>query len=159
MIEVDVRSIALFFFYALMDEHKAIEAASGAVQLCKEKVSQQSGISSSAALVWSTHSVWQKFRQRYEKGKHHYSPETGWIFPEEIDLGPWKEFQKISPEEEFLAMIWSQILKISDEDVAVGLGISVGTLRYRVGKGLKRLGSLTKPMKVKNPTILEMFRP
>lgn len=150
MIEVDARSIALFFFFALLDEHRAIEATSEAIQNCKDRLSKNPQLKPTVALVAATRQVWEKNSGRFARGKHNYSLESGWLLPEGLDMGPWKEFQKTAQEDEFLAMIWSQILKLQDEDISLGLGISVGTLRYRTGRALRRLGMLTNPVSTKS---------
>jgi hypothetical protein len=149
MTEVDVRSTALFFFYAFLDEQKAIEAASQAVQVHKNKIYKNPETKPAIALVAATYEVWMKNSSFFVRGKHNYSPETGWQLPHGLDMGPWREFQKSAPEDEFLSLIWSQVLNISDEDIALGLGISVGTLRYRTGRALRRLGTLTNPVSTK----------
>jgi len=66
--------------------------------------------------------------------------------PEGLDLGPWREFQKSSSEDELLSVIWSKILKIDDDDISEGLGITQGTIRYRLGRALRKLGSMTQGM-------------
>lgn len=158
MIEVDARSIALFFFFALLDEQRAIEATSKAIQNCKDRLSKNPHLKPTVALVAATNHIWEKNSGRFSRGKHNYSSESGWLLPKDLDMGPWKEFQKSAQEDEFLAMIWSQILKLSDEDISLGLGISVGTLRYRTGRALRRLGTLTNPVFVKGPSPLGIVR-
>lgn len=158
MIEVDVRSIALFFFYAFLDERKAIEATSEAIQNFKDRISKNPELKPTVALISATQAIWKKHSGHFNRGKHNYSPESGWILPSDLDMGPWKEFQKTAQEDELLAMIWSQILQLSDSDIAMGLGISIGTLRYRTGRALRRLGTLTNPVFVKGPTTLGIIR-
>lgn len=160
MIEVDVKSIALFFFYALLDEQRAVEATSDAVADAKNRISKNPQMKTSVALVTATNHIWKKNAGRFLRGRPNFSRESGWLLPEGLDMGPWKEFQKTAQEDEFLALIWSKILKISDEDISLGLGISVGTLRYRTGRALRRLGMLTNPVSTKgsSPTMLGIVR-
>ncbi|MNT80198.1 hypothetical protein D3C72_2196280 [compost metagenome] len=72
--------------------------------------------------------------------------ESGWLIPEGVDLGPWREFQKTASEDELLTVIWSKILKLSDHEISEGLGITQGTIRYRLGRALRKLGSMTQGM-------------
>jgi hypothetical protein len=146
MVEVDAKSISLFFFFALLDEMRAIEATTAAIKNYKERVSKNPELKAPVAIVASTYHIWDKNRNRFVRGRHNFSADSGWLFTEGLELGPWKEFQKTAQEDEFLALIWSQILKISDEDISLGLGISVGTLRYRTGRALRKLGQLTNPV-------------
>jgi len=149
MSEIDVKSIALFFFYALLDERRAIDAAAEAYENCRNRLAKNHQLKSSVALVASTKYVWQKNSERFVRGRPNYSSESGWLLPESIEMGPWKEFQKSAQEDEFLCLIWSQILQLSDEDISLGLGISPGTLRYRTGRALRKLGSMTNAVTTK----------
>jgi len=160
MIEVDIKSIALFYFFALLDEQRAIEATSKALVDTKNRISKDPQLKTSVALVAATYHIWKKNSGRFLRGRPNFSPESGWLLQEGLDMGPWKEFQKTAQEDEFLALIWSKILKISDEDISLGLGISVGTLRYRIGRALRRLGTLTNPVFTKNsgPQMLGIVR-
>ena len=150
MIQVDSQSIALFFFFALLDESRAIEATSEAIQNAKNRLSKNIQLKPTVALVAATYFIWEKNSARFMRGRPNYSVNSGWILPSDLDMGAWKEFQKTAQEDEFLAVIWSRILKISDEDISLGLGISIGTLRYRTGRALRRLGALTNPVFSKN---------
>lgn len=146
MSENDVKAIALFFFFAFLDEGKAIEATTEAVENCRHRISKKANTKTSVALVAASKQVWDKNKKRVIRGRSNYHAESGWLLEKGIDMGSWKEFQKSVQEEELLSLIWSQILRISDEDISLGLGISVGTLRYRVGRALRKLGSLTHPI-------------
>lgn len=152
MIQIDVKSIALFFFYATLDEKRAIEAASTAFEQARKKLSKNPQMKPTVAIVAVTKQVWEENSGRFLRGRPNYSLESGWLLPEKVDLGPWKEFQKVSQEDEFLCLIWSKILKISDEDISLGLGVSIGTLRYRIGRALRKLGSISNPVSTKNPS-------
>lgn len=149
MSEIDVKSIALFFFFALLDERRAIDAAAEAYENCRRRLVKDPQLKSSVALVAATKHIWEKNSGRFVRGRPNYSSESGWLLPNNIDMGPWKEFQKSSQEDEFLCIIWSQILKLSDEDISLGLGISTGTLRYRTGRALRKLGAMTNPVTTK----------
>lgn len=144
MTEADVQSIALFFYFALLDDQKAIEASSQALALCRARVHKNPEVKSSVAIVVATKVVWDKFKVRVARGRPNTTVESGWLVPEALDLGPWREFQKSSSEDELLTVIWSKILKISDDDISAGLGITQGTIRYRLGRALRKLGSMTQ---------------
>lgn len=158
MLQVDGRRIALFFFYAFLDETRAINAASEAVQNCKDRLAKNPELKPSVALVAATHHLWLKHKGHLARGRHNFSPESGWILPAGLDLGPWKEFQKTAQEDEFLALIWSRILQLPDEDIASGLGISVGTLQYRTGRALRKIGALTHPISERGAPSLGIVR-
>lgn len=58
----------------------------------------------------------------------------------QTDLSLWVSFQTSTDPEEVEAVLFSKILGFTDEEIASGLNITVGTVRYRVGRGLRRLG-------------------
>ena len=57
-------------------------------------------------------------------------------------MGLWRQFMRDSDADEFLAVLWSRVLKITDEAIAKGLGVTVGTVRHRTGRGLRKLSSM-----------------
>ncbi|WP_374076883.1 hypothetical protein [Bdellovibrio bacteriovorus] len=144
MTEADVQSIALFFYFALLDDQKAIEASSQALALGRARKHRNPNLKNSVAIVAATKSVWDKYKARVARGRPNTSVESGWLIPEGLDLGPWREFQKSASEDELLTVIWSKILKLEDDDISEGLGITQGTIRYRLGRALRKLGSMTQ---------------
>lgn len=144
MTEAEIKTIALFFYFALLDDKKAIEASTQALALCRERKSQNSELSNAVIIVSATKAVWDKFKVRVSRGRPNTSVESGWLIPSGVDLGPWREFQKNAAEDELLTVIWSKILNIDDKDVSEGLGITTGTVRYRLGRSLRKLGNMTQ---------------
>lgn len=144
MTENDIKSIALFFYFAFLDDQKAIEASSQALALGRARKQKNSDIKNSVIVVSVTKSLWDKSRHKLARGRHNISAESGWLLPESVDLGPWREFQKTSAEDELLIVIWSKILKYTDEEISEGLGLSQGTIRYRIGRALRKLGNMTQ---------------
>lgn len=144
MTEADLQSITLFFYFALLDDKKAIEASSKALALCRVRKTKNPNLKNAVAIVAITKSVWDKYKARVSRGRPNTTIESGWLIPEGLDLGPWREFQKLASEDELLTVIWSKILKIADDDISEGLGITQGTIRYRLGRALRKLGSMTQ---------------
>ncbi|MFS4458755.1 hypothetical protein [Bdellovibrio sp. HCB2-146] len=144
MTETETQSIALFFYFAFLDDQKAIEAAARALVFCRERKRKNPELKPSVALVASTKTVWNRYKARISRGRPNTSIESGWLIPEGVDLGPWREFQKTASEDELLTVIWSKILKISDNDISEGLGITSGTIRYRLGRALRKVGSMAQ---------------
>ncbi len=144
MTEADIKSIALFFYFALLDDRRAIEASTQALALCRDKKQRNPELSTPVAFVAATKITWDKFKVRVTRGRPNTTVESGWLIPEGVDLGPWREFQKTASEDELLTVIWSKILKIEDNDISEGLGITQGTIRYRLGRALRKLGTMTQ---------------
>lgn len=142
--EAEIRATALFFFFAFLDDRRALEASTQALSICFEKKKKNPQFNNAVLTVLSTYRVWSKHHLKLHRGKPTMNPEIGWMIPTDLDLGPWREFQKLATQDELLAVIWSKILGISDHDIAQGLGISEGTVRYRLGRALRKLGSMAQ---------------
>jgi DNA-directed RNA polymerase specialized sigma24 family protein len=139
-----VKAIALFFFFSMLDEKRAIHASAEAFEVCLRKIEKNPEIDKKALLVLATEKIWKQHRRKLIRGRPQYSLDSGWKLPDNLDLGLWKEFQKSAPEEELLALIWSRILGFSDQEVSAGLGVTEGTVRFRVGRALRKLGSFNR---------------
>ncbi len=145
MNESFVRQIGCFFFFSLLDERMATEASLKALAFAKIRLKKSPHFSLNSLVVIATYEIWHRISHKLIKGSHHLTLESGWVVPDGIDLAPWKEFQKTAPEEELLSVIWGHILKIPSNDISLALGLTAGTVRYRTGQGLKRLGDLARP--------------
>ena len=143
MFESEIKLMSLFFFFTLLDEEAALLASTKATDLFFRKMKSSPQMKKSVALVFVTKQVWNKINGNGLRGQPHFSESSGWRWPEGLDLSPWKEFQKSASEDELLALVWCHILKISESDIAEALILSEGTLRYRVGRSLRKLGSMT----------------
>ena len=142
--ESEVRSIALFFFFAFLDDLRAIEGSAQAISALEIKKKKNPASASAVLIVMSTFAVWSKHHLKLNRGNPNFTNEAGWNIPTDIDLGPWREFQKLATQDELLSVIWSKILGFSETDIAQALGISEGTVRYRLGRALRKLGSMAQ---------------
>lgn len=66
--------------------------------------------------------------------------EAAFIFPAGLDINVWMSFLGSGEPTEVEAVLLSHILGFTDEEIAEGLGVTTGTVRYRVGRGLRHLG-------------------
>lgn len=142
--EPSIRAIALFFFFTLLDEVTARQASTAVLSLCEKQAAKQGATITSPIIVYATNRIYKKLKNKNKVHQGSLSYEGGWLLPGGVDLGPWKQFQKESEGDEFLSVVWSKILDITDEQISEGLGVTVGTIRHRVGRGLRRLASLSK---------------
>ena len=147
--ESEVRSIALFFFFAFLDDRRAVEASAHSVSALNNKKKKNPDSTSSVLIVMSTFSIWSKLHLKLNRANPNFSSDAGWIIPTDMDLGPWREFQKLATQDELLSVIWSKVLGFSETDIAQGLGISEGTVRYRLGRALRKLGSMAQGVSTK----------
>lgn len=140
MSDSDVKAIALFFFFTMLDEKRATLASAQAYELCFKMREKDESSPIGELIVKSTFKVWQMHKSRFIRGRPQYSLNSGWILPDGIDIGVWKDFQKNSTEEDLLALVWAKIIQISESEIAQGLGLSFGTIRYRVSHAIRKLG-------------------
>jgi DNA-directed RNA polymerase specialized sigma24 family protein len=66
--------------------------------------------------------------------------EAGFILPPDLDINVWMSFLGNGEPTEVEAVLLSKILGFSDDEIAEGLGVTAGTVRYRIGRGLRHLG-------------------
>jgi DNA-directed RNA polymerase specialized sigma24 family protein len=143
----NVRRVALFFFYALVNERAATLASARVVAALKTKLGR-------AAVDEEEREdriiLMQSCLAHLRKIKKHVSlksaPESArvngaWYPSEGTDLSHWQRFRKSATDEELIALIFSRIWKCPDDEIAEALAITEGTVRYRIGKGVRRLGS------------------
>ncbi len=141
MDELAIRDISLFFFFCLLDEEKAYDFSSRAVDEYFELKRKSPSEKVQILVVKATFKIWKKFSSKIQRGRPHMTKQLGWTWPHDINFGPWMEFQKNTIWDEFIVSVWAFFLKYSDEEIAQGLEMTPGTIRYRLGHALKKLGS------------------
>jgi sigma-70-like protein len=147
--ESEIKSITLFFFFAFLDDRRALEASTQAISICSDKKKKNPQFNNNTLIVMSTFAGWAKHHLKLNRGNPNISTDAGWMIPADLDLGPWREFQKLATQDELLAVIWAKVLEIPEKDIAQGLGISEGTVRYRLGRALRKLGSMAQGVSTK----------
>ncbi len=143
MDEIDIRALALFFFFALLDDRKAIECSVQSMMICQERKKRNPNIKNSVAVIYATSKIWDEVHLKFQRGLPNSSMESGWLVPADLDLGSWREFQKNATNDELQSVIWSKILNYSDLDISEALGLTVGTVRYRLARAYRKLGGMT----------------
>lgn len=133
---------ALFFFYSIENELVAWEAAQKTLGQVQSLLSKNSTVSPHVILVQQTSKNWEKYREAMAAKSTKFEGDLAFTVKEGVDLGAWRQFSKDAEKEELLSVIWSKVLKLSDEEIAEGIGVTPGTVRHRVGRGLRHLGEL-----------------
>lgn len=86
-------------------------------------------------------SKWRgKMRRISPRDWKHYPNEKGFELPPTFKAEAWNNFLNNGEPSEVEAVLLSRILGFADEEIAEGLGVTRGTVRYRVGRGLRHLG-------------------
>jgi len=141
MNEAQVRTVALFFFLAFLEEQVATVATTKAIGKLNRGASITDKFTNvNSAIVYYCYLYWKKMRK---KQKHvNIGVEKMFEIPGSLDLEPWKQLQKETIPEEYIATIWSMVMGFSDEQIAEGLSVSVGTVQHRVSLSIRRLGHI-----------------
>lgn len=140
----EVRDIAVFFYFSLLNEKLAIEASRKVVIKFNNLLKRNPDLRRTATIIHITNQVWSQFHKKNSEQGVVALNKSRWILPENVDLGPWRQFRKESETNELLITIWSQILGYSHRDIANGLNVSEGTVNHRVGRSLRHLGAMYK---------------
>ena len=140
-----LKSMTLFFYYFFLDEGLTIKATKKFLKKQKTLLSKQPSnknlsIPSLIALcLW----VCQKYQKyRFKKTFYFFKKGTQNHFMSPVDLSPWQNFLKEAESDVVTVVIFSKILLFQEEDIAKGMKISLGTVRYRLGYGLRLLGGM-----------------
>lgn len=169
MFEPHIRSILLFFYYLFLEEKMTLKATHKVLKKQKQALAQlqkQNNVMQDyslqeqefhqevldtpiSLLILSCLRVWKKYQKySFSKNKNRQPlndiPHKGNFIPS-ADLGPWCDFLKEAEDEAVLVVILSKILLFPEKDIARGMKISIGTVRYRLGYGLRCLGSMYPP--------------
>lgn len=139
-----VRSIALFFFLSLMDEKAAIQASERAVTQLKSK--KESSVDD-PTLIRLLSQYYKQFSKQVVRQPLKSEPDIAWAVSPPVDLGTWVKFHQEVGKSELIAVLLSRVLGFKDEAIASGLGVSLGTARHRIGKGMRQLGAHLKQVR------------
>jgi hypothetical protein len=134
--QAQISALALFYYLTLTDERAALVATMRTWEQIKSK--RGAWI---PTFVPATMDGFNRFRG-LQKLKATATDRLS-LQSHGIELGPWREFRKKAPPEEFLAVVWTEVMALPPGDVAKALGISEGTLKYRLSKALRHLGELS----------------
>ena len=134
-----LRAVSLYFYLSLPDEKRAHSASISAIN----KIQKLPSSTNRAMIVNILHRIRPKamrFRVRFWPFK---KGEVTWVMPNpKLDLQIWRNFTQRAVAEESEAVLFSRILGFTDSEIAAGLNVSEGTVRYRVGRGLRTLGGI-----------------
>lgn len=137
-----VDTVAKYFFFSCLDERLTYAAALKALNELRAK-----------NLIENEDRVeWIRCLTRWRGRLGRLSPRSwsskknssAFELPANFDMGAWMTFLTSCENAEVEAVLLSQILSFSDQEIALGLNVTVGTVRYRIGRGLRRLGGFVE---------------
>lgn len=127
----------LFFILAFLDEKLAQKVSA---RFIKELLRFDSENNFDTFFIKRTKQYWEKYQNRAKSsGIIH---EATWRNRISLDFISWRQFRKDSQPEEFLTSIWCEVLKLDHDAVAKGTETSVGTVRHRLARATRILGSI-----------------
>ena len=147
MRQEQARDIGLFFLLGLMDERIALTAAGRAIAKIKAAEKSPTDLVPPAELIRVCREYWKVHRRLMPRNQSVESPLDAWVVPPDIEISIWARYQKDAPDEDIMTILFSLILGFGDEDMAEGFQTSVGTIRYRLGKGVRQLGLVVRGQK------------
>ena len=141
MKEDQLKQILLFFFFVTLSEHRSKELAKDAWFWCLDKKKKSPDLNSDQIVLLSLDRSWKELEKEPRAGISSYSADSGWLVPHTLNFEPWKEFQKNAASDELFITVVAQILKFSDTTIQKVLGLSEGTIRYRLAKTARKIGA------------------
>ena len=137
-----VDTVAKYFFFSALDERISFAASLRVLAEIKAK----NWLTDQHRARWvETLTKWKPRLERLKPRAWSASPsDRGFVLPGEVDVSLWASFQTSVDPSEVEAVLFSQVLAFTDDEIAEGLGVTVGTVRYRVGRGLRHLGGFVE---------------
>lgn len=145
MTAAQIKSVALFFYFALLDEEMAEKSARQIIEKARQRLKgmrENESIDSLIVIIHETNQLWLKIQDFRHQAKISTHSKSNFLLPPGTSFGAWRQFHKEASAEDLAAVIWSKVVGAEESKIAQGLGLSEGTVRYRVGKGLRQLGRL-----------------
>lgn len=133
-----IETVAKYFFFLTLNEQ--LTFAVGFRVLADLKAKDLLEKDEPAELIQVLHKWKTKLHQISPRDWSHFPDEAGFEWPKDFKMDAWKNFLGVGEADEVEALLLSRFLGFGDEHVADGLNVSVGTVRYRVGRGLRHLG-------------------
>ena len=133
-----LEKIAFFYYLVFLDESKSLTATASTMRSLRHFQGKRA--SNETAVVV------RQLEKQIKRAKKSTIPSSlsftagSLVTNDEMEWGPWFEFRKSADEREFRTVVYSTILKFSDQAIAEGMRLPLGTVRYRVGRGLRILG-------------------
>ncbi len=139
-----LEKLALFYYFSFLDEVKAQAATLKTLKKIKiDMISKRRDESDFTVneFIEVTNGLLERSLKNIKPVSLAYS--SGYIIlPDRSNWGPWFELRKVINEKDFRALLYSKILKFSEEQIATGLDLPAGTIRYRISRALKALGRI-----------------
>jgi hypothetical protein len=72
---------------------------------------------------------------------------AAWLIPEGVNKAVWIKFYREASSDEITTLIFAKILNYPETQIAEALVVSIGTVRFRIGKAVRQLGLASASIK------------
>ena len=137
-----IESVVKFFYLSCLDEQLSFSASLKVLSELRARNYLEEEFRSH----WvETLTRWRPKIQSLKPKAWSEQPATkGFLFPVDFDMTAWVTFVNSAEPSESEAVLLSKIIGFTDDEIAAGLGVTAGTVRHRVGHGLRKLGGLVE---------------
>lgn len=130
------------FFFCFLNESWALTSAK---QVAADVVDHTyTNLSEPEAEVAQLKKINKMYLQNLKKKNHQgTTPVLGHFeVPKTLDLGAWREFRRSTSQDDFYITCLFYIGRYSPESIGAVLKLSPGTIKLRLSRGVKKLGSI-----------------
>jgi DNA-directed RNA polymerase specialized sigma24 family protein len=131
-------AVVKYFFFLCLDEQMSFSASLKV--MADLKASNRLDDDHRAHWVQTLHKWKPRLKSMRTRAWAASPAERGFEIPAEVEIASWVTFMNSNESEEVEAVLLSRVLGFSDSEIAQGLGVTEGTVRYRTGRGLRHLG-------------------
>ena len=136
--EAHYGAVLNFFYFLLLDEGLALNAAYKATKIAQKKLVEIEPAQADRVLISVMSGLFHKYK------KHHRTlhsvlqpPKSDWKTPNRDYLGAWKEYMRRSTDDSPETLVLHYVLNYPISTISKGLEIPEGTLYFRIGRGLE----------------------
>jgi hypothetical protein len=137
--EAQYHAVLNFFYFLLLDEGLALNAAYKSVKIMQNRMTDlRSQEKADAILISVISEVFHKYKKRHATLHSVVQPpKSDWKTPSRESVGAWKEYMRRSTDEAPETMVLHYILNFPVAVISEGLNIPEGTVYFRLGRGLE----------------------
>ena len=131
-------AVVKYFFFLSLDEQ--VSFAASLRVLADLKAGNRLDKDHRSHWVQTVHKWKPKLKKMRGRAWNDSPTVPGFSLPKDLEVSNWVSFMNTADAEQVEAVLLSRILGFSDFEISRGLDVTEGTVRYRVGRGLRHLG-------------------
>lgn len=142
MTEEHLKKISLFFFLLTLDENRARNLSSKCWAWCLNTKTKSPKLHPDSVVLLALAHFWESLKNENRTGVARFSLDAGWALPADVKIEPWLLFHRTATDEEMWTALLCQILRYPTTKISETLGLTQGTLRYRLSRAVRRMGRI-----------------